>query len=254
MKLGSDTLVDFHCHLDLLPDFERRVLDSDIQRIATLAVTTSPKAWPRNQELCSRTRLVQAALGLHPQITEQRQQEVEIIQQYLSRAKYVGEVGIDGRHPWIKTIELQRQIFARILSICAETGKNVVLSIHSARAVQPVLDCLKPFLCPSTRLYAVLHWFTGTASQAKEASRMGLYFSINPRMTQTRSGRETIKCIPSDRLLTETDCPFAIAPDSRREALLNTIRDIATIRSVDDDSVADLIRCNFHALTNHVEK
>ena len=34
--------------------------------------------------------------------------------------------------------------------------------------------------------------------------------SVNPRMLKTKSGQETIKAIPADRLLLETDAPFTI--------------------------------------------
>ena len=37
---------------------------------------------------------------------------------------------------------------------------------------------------------------------------MGAYFSINPRMLKTKSGQETIRSIPGDKILLETDAPF----------------------------------------------
>ena len=71
-------LVDFHCHLDLYPDFEALVADCDERRIHTLAVTTTPRAWVRNRDLAARTRHVRAALGLHPQLVGERWREVDL--------------------------------------------------------------------------------------------------------------------------------------------------------------------------------
>ena len=48
-------LVDFHCHLDLYPDHPAAVRDAEKAGVFTLAVTTTPRAWPRNHELAQRT-------------------------------------------------------------------------------------------------------------------------------------------------------------------------------------------------------
>ena len=68
--------VDFHCHLDLYPDFEAAIAKAEAARIYTLTVTTTPKAWPRNYELTRHTRFVRAALGLHPQLIAERADEL----------------------------------------------------------------------------------------------------------------------------------------------------------------------------------
>ena len=48
-------LVDFHCHLDLYPDHAAAVAECERAGVFTLAVTTTPKAWPRNNELAAST-------------------------------------------------------------------------------------------------------------------------------------------------------------------------------------------------------
>ena len=59
-------LIDMHCHLDLYPDHEALISECDRLQIATLAVTTTPKAWKRNLELAKNSSHVRVALGLHP--------------------------------------------------------------------------------------------------------------------------------------------------------------------------------------------
>ena len=71
IKTGA-FLVDFHCHLDLYPDHAAIVEECESRGVFTLAVTTTPRAWPRNNELASATRHVRAALGLHPQLVGER--------------------------------------------------------------------------------------------------------------------------------------------------------------------------------------
>ena len=90
-------LVDYHCHLDLYPDFAEQFLECSRQRIATLAVTTTPAAWPRNRELAASLPYVRVALGLHPQLVSQRANELSLFEKYLTETKFVGEVGLDAR-------------------------------------------------------------------------------------------------------------------------------------------------------------
>ena len=71
--IDSNGLVDFHCHLDLYPDHSTAVREADAAEVFTLAVTTTPRARPRNHELAQRTKHVRAALGLHPQLVAERE-------------------------------------------------------------------------------------------------------------------------------------------------------------------------------------
>jgi Tat protein secretion system quality control protein TatD with DNase activity len=88
-------LVDFHCHLDLYPDHAGVIAECERREVFTLAVTTTPRAWPRNHELASPTKYVRAALGLHPQLVQDHAKDIELWREYLSRARYVGEVGLE---------------------------------------------------------------------------------------------------------------------------------------------------------------
>src|SRR3990172_4211410 len=112
--IESNGLVDFHCHLDLYPDHAKSVQESEDAGVFTLAVTTTPKAWPRNYELTKVTRHVRAALGLHPQLVAERASELSVWEAYLPETRYVGEVGLDAGPRFYKSLELQKQIFEQI--------------------------------------------------------------------------------------------------------------------------------------------
>ena len=78
------------------------------------------------------------------------------------------------------------------------------MSIHSRASATSVLDELKGI--DGT---PVLHWFTGTKNQLNRAIDMGCWFSVGPAMLKTKKGVELVSIIPRDRILTETDGPFA---------------------------------------------
>ena len=63
----------------------------------------------------------------------------------------------------------------------------------------------------------VLHCFTGTASLARAGLDLGFYISLAGIITFPKAGdlRETVRSVPIDRLLTETDSPF-LAPVPHR--------------------------------------
>lgn len=199
-------LVDFHCHLDLYPDHAAEVERCEREGVFTLAVTTTPKAWPRNNELASSTRHVRAALGLHPQLVADRFHEISLWEELLPRTRFVGEVGLDAGPRFYKSFEIQKQVFAHILSVCA-TARNKILTVHSVRSTKAVLEMIEQYMPPS-RGRVVLHWFTGTAAEARRAVDLGCYFSVNAEMLVNAKRATTTKLLPLDRILTETDGPF----------------------------------------------
>src|SRR5690606_1932360 len=88
-------------------------------------------------------------------------------------------------------------------------GRN--LSIHSRAASTEVIELLTKYPSAGT---PVLHWFSGRLSDIESALELGAFFSVNHRMLQSRSGREIVRRIPLDKLLTESDAPFA-SPDQQ---------------------------------------
>lgn len=200
------SFVDFHCHLDLYPDLEKAIWDAEAAQVYTLAVTTTPRAWPRNQQLSGGMKFVRAALGLHPQLVQEFPRDINVWDQYLEQAKFVGEVGLDAGPRYYKSLGAQEEAFVHVLQRCA-ASRPKVLSIHSVRSAKLVLDNLERHL-PLTHHSAVLHWFTGSASEARRAVELGCYFSVNSAMLSGNRGCALVRELPPGRILTETDGPF----------------------------------------------
>lgn len=201
-------LIDFHCHLDLYPDHETLVSECERLGIYTLAVTTTPRAWSRNRDIVLSTKRVRAALGLHPQVVAERAEELSLWEKYLPETRYVGEIGLDASPRYYRSMELQKKVFTRMLSCCAEAGDKI-LTVHSVRSASVVLDLIEAHL-PNDRGRVVLHWFTGTKAEAKRAVELGCYFSINREMANSARGQALIGMLPIERVLTETDGPFTV--------------------------------------------
>lgn len=239
--------VDFHCHLDLFDDFETKIREVENAGIYTLAVTTTPRAWPRNYSLTTELRYVRPALGFHPQIiTEDTEHELKIWDEHLKDARYVGEIGLDASADYIQNFDRQKRIFEHILVKCSEYGDKV-LSVHAVRSVDIVLDMIERHMSQD-RGAVVLHWFTGTKAQAARALRLGCYFSVNSAMLRSKKGKEIVSLVSVDRILTETDAPFLGNWSTQSEQLKHTVETLGTLLNMTPDLVSERVLKNFKRL------
>ena len=227
---------------------EREEQEAEAAGVFTLAVTTTPRAWPRNHELAQRTKHVRAALGLHPQLVAERENEIELWDRYLSETRYVGEVGLDAGPRFFKSLDAQKRVFQHVLQRCAEAGGKIITT-HSIRSAKPVLDLVEAHL-PPERGKIVLHWFTGTQSEAKRALELGCYFSINAGMLYKERHAAMVQTIPLDRILTETDGPFTRTGErpSQPVDVAIVVEALGRLRGMQAAEMADVIRGNLRAL------
>lgn len=202
-------MIDLHCHLDLYPDPVAVVRRCREEGIYVLSVTTTPKAWRGTLRLAKDCPRIRTALGLHPQLAHERIGEMALFEGLLPEAKYVGEIGLDGCPEYRPHWKKQAAVFERALRATARASGRV-MSIHSRRATEDVLDTLEKH---SDSGVPVLHWFSGTKKQLDRAVSIGCRFSVGPAMLRGKRGAELAAAMPRDRVLTETDGPFAMSGD-----------------------------------------
>ena len=198
-------MIDFHCYLDLYPNRHAVRQECDRRGMYVLSVTTTPSAWNGTLALSEASPRIRTALGLHPQLAGERRTELALFDALLPHARYVGEIGLDGAPEFRKSWSDQVTVFEHILAQCRKAGGRV-MSIHSRRASGPVLDCLEKEPDAGTPL---LHWFSGSFHDLSRAINLGCWFSIGPAMLAGSKGRELAMRMPRDRVLTESDGPFA---------------------------------------------
>jgi len=113
----------------------------------------------------------------------------------------VGEVGLDGgsRVP----LELQLRTLRAVLDWVAQTPRPV--SIHSYRATGLVLVELRrrPVVIP------ILHWWTGSVAETREAVALGCYFSVHSAVARYSLFRTAV---PPERVLVESDHGWSDPP------------------------------------------
>jgi TatD DNase family protein len=198
-------LIDLHCHIDLYPEPLKLAEEANREKIYILSVTNTPSAWTKTNALVKKFPRIKTALGLHPHLAHQRANELSLFETLVREVKYVGEVGLDGSKDFRMHTAAQLAVFTKILRLCSLAGGRI-LSIHSRGAAGAVLDELA--VNPDFGK-AIFHWFSGGLQDLKRAIDMGCWFSVGPAMLQSKRGRTLIAHMPRNRVLTETDGPFA---------------------------------------------
>jgi TatD DNase family protein len=211
-------IFDLHCHVDLMPDmlqFAKDISDSDMM---ILSMTTTPKAYEKELIFFKNNKAIIPALGLHPQLVKERFNELKLVEKYLPKSKYIGEVGLDFNSQFYATKEQQIIVFDTIIGRCTEY-KGKIISIHSVKSAKHVLDILEKYNCCNS-CKCILHWYSGDVKQFERAVKMGCFFSVNLKMLESANGKKIVKKISSDRILVESDAPF--------------INDVKTVMSLKD--------------------
>jgi TatD DNase family protein len=189
---------------------------------------------------------IRTALGLHPQIAHQRKHELALFDQILPQTRYVGEVGLDGSPELKPHWPDQVAVFEHVLEACAASGGRI-LSIHSRRAAPAVLDCLETH--PQAGVF-VFHWFSGTQRELARAVDLGCWFSVGPAMLAGERGRGLVSRMPRDRVLTETDGPFAKVDDRSAEPwdVARAVEALVRTWNVSSEEASTILKTNLSNL------
>lgn len=232
-------MIDFHCHLELYSDPIAATKRSAAIDVDVLSVGTTPSAFRGTLRMAQGYPNIRTALGFHPHLASQRMSELDTFDKLLSETAYVGEVGLDGAPEYRNTWDDQMKVFRHVLRGCTAGGGRVI-SIHSRRAATEVISLLKENRSCGTPIF---HWFSGTPRELERAVELGAWFSVGPSMLRSKRGRDLTARMPKERVLTETDGPFAMLQD--RALLPGEVGDAYT-------SLAQIWCCEPSEVTNRV--
>jgi TatD DNase family protein len=201
--MTEDALLDTHCHIGAYPDPVAVIAKARAAGIAMVAVTESPDEFRRLKTRLGPRADVEVALGLHPlHAASFTPHDIARFFRLVPRTRWIGEVGLDFSPLGEPTREQQMRVFDTVLTE-AQPGRHP-LTVHSRRAEKEVIARLV-----DARVPAVLHWYSGPLRLIDDALEAGLYFSVNPAMTCTKRFPSLLKAIPPQRILLETDGPYA---------------------------------------------
>lgn len=246
-------LIDVHAHLNdsrfdsRLDEVvsEYRAVGVDTVIVSGYDVDSSVKA----KDVAEKYDGVYFSAGVHPDDARLFDDEAEEVISTLAthpKCVAIGEIGYD--FYWKKSTEdQQRDAFIRQMRIADEVKKPFV--VHSREASKITLDTLRESKSLINSGF-LMHCYAGSAEDVKNYAELGGYFSLGGVITFKNAKKElVVENIPSDRLLTETDCPYLTPEPFRgtenRPALIRYVLEkIASVRGEDKEITAKLIADN----------
>ena len=191
--------------------------------IWTICVGADKKTSQECVELAEKYENIFASVGLHPTDSDEKF-SVDFYRELTKHPKVVaiGEIGLD--YYRIKNQELrikQVEIFKKQIELALETNKPLIIHCRDAAPATPersdggqahddVIEILKAkSLKLKANLRGNIHFFSGVWEQAKKYFNLGFSISFAGPITFTDQYDEIIKNAPLDKIMIETDSPFA---------------------------------------------
>jgi TatD DNase family protein len=207
-------LFDSHCHLQL-PQFDadrKETLERmQTNKVGGVVVGTDLKTSKDGLELAKQNSLLWASVGLHPNDNLKEHFDASAFDHLARDPKVVaiGECGLDYFRSGGTDDEkgAQRKRFEEQIELALTVQKPLI--IHCRNAHDDMLEILEDYLGNRPGLQAVIHFFTGSAELAKKYLDLGCYLSFPGPITYTDMYDESIRVAPLEKILSETDSPFA---------------------------------------------
>ena len=275
-------LVDTHSHLNFKAydaDREEVIKRNREECVVCIDVGTKFETSKNAIELAEKNENIYAAIGMHPihiktDLMKLRMDEEEgnfapLGEEY-DKARYkelakskkvvaIGEIGLDYYYKPKTTArleqfkELQKKVFIEQLDLAKELNLSVI--IHVRMAHEDVLEILS-----KRKNRGVVHCFTGNWEEAQKYLDLGFYLGINGIIFSAQGGpasgwklllEDTIKKVPLDKILIETDCPYLTPPKAGTKGARNepifvkyVAERIAELKGITFDEVANATTAN----------
>lgn len=211
-------LIDVHCHLNR--ENYGRELEAVIEQakkagiLAMVNACVKPEQWQEALDLRNSHPSVRCALGIHPFFAMPGSEE-KLADLYAPdiRPDGIGETGLDSRSP----VPMDRQIDLFCSHLKAAKELNLPVVIHSVRAVQETLACIKKTGIPDAG--GIIHSFGGSADLADIYIKLGLSFSLGGILTMSGGKKRAglMARIFPDYFMLETDSPDMLPVPARTE-------------------------------------
>ncbi len=209
-------LVDSHCHLDFpelyaeLDAVVARARAAGIGRMVT--ISTKVSEFDRVRAIAERFPEVYCSVGIHPhEAGAEPAVDAARLAELARHPKVVGigETGLDFYYEHSPR-EAQERSFRAHIEAARMTGLPLI--VHSRDADAETASILAEEHAKGA-FSGLLHCFSSGKQLAEKSVDIGFYISIAGIVTFKKADalRETVRAVPLDRLLVETDAPY-LAP------------------------------------------
>ena len=233
---------DSHCHLQFPQydaDREDALARMRERSVGAVVVGTDLSTSMSAVELARRYDFLWASVGLHP--TEKYIGLPYGELENLARDPKVVAIGECGLDYFRSESGNQIEKFEQQIALAKKLNKALIVHCRNAHD-----DCFSVLQNAAIEVPIVMHFFTGPAELAQKYLELGCYLSFPGPVTYTDQYDESIRVTPLDKILAETDAPFA-APvpnrGSRNEPayIEHVVRKIASVKGIDAEEMSSQI-------------
>jgi TatD DNase family protein len=256
-------MIDSHCHLadeTFAADLEeviRRARGAGVERTLVILEAGNAKEAEQARRVETLWPDTRVSIGVHPhqahQFAADPGRAAIVVREQAAvtpAARAVGEIGLDYHYDFSPR-DVQQAVFRAQLRVARELDWPVV--IHTREADEDTVAILREE--GGGQIRGVLHCFTGTPALADAGLALGFYISLAGIITfpKAEALRQTVRRVPLERLLTETDSPF-LAPvpyrGKRNEPayVARVVDTLAEMHGLEGADLANRTAANFHTL------
>src|SRR5437870_9553344 len=254
-------MIDSHCHLaddafaNDLDAVVARARTAGLERLCVILEGGNQAEAAQAERLQRLWHEVLFAVGVHPhqahEFAADPDRAVSVVREQVGAtpsARAIGEIGLD-YHYDLSPRDVQQAVFRGQVRLARELQRPIV--VHTREADEDTIAILRGE--GDGEVAGVLHCFTGTAALANAGLELGLYVSLAGIITFPKAAglRETVRRLPLERLLAETDSPF-LAPvpyrGKRNEPahVARVVEQLAALHGTTADRMAAQTTANFH--------
>lgn len=251
-------IVDSHCHLNY-PEFKEdfsevlaRAREAGVRVMQTIC--TRMREFEDIHALALAHQPIFCSVGVHPhEAGKEPLVSVEALLACAARPKVIGigETGLDYFYEHSPRAA-QQASFRNHLLAAARSGLPVI--IHTREAEEDTLAIMREMMeeAPYTGL---IHCFTSSHAFAEAAMALGMSISISGIVTFKSAVelQESVKKIPIEKILVETDAPY-LAPIPKRGKrnepafTSHTNAFVAMLKNISEEECAQITTSNFFRL------
>ncbi len=216
-------LFDTHCHIQFAQfDADRDAVLARMveKKMGAVVVGTDLASSQVAVELARQHDFLWVSVGLHPTDSHGGVFDEDAFAELAKDPKVVaiGECGLDyfriAEADKERAKKTQTDILRPQIELSIKVKKPMM--IHCRDAHEDLLPMVEQYKREnSDGLQVIMHFFTGTAELARKCLALGCYLSFPGPITFTDMYDESIIATPMDKILSETDSPFAAPAEHR---------------------------------------
>ena len=257
-------IIDTHSHFNLeqfAADTPESIVRMEDAGVGTICIGVDLDTSQKAVALATKNESIWAIVGQHPTEWE-KPFDIDAFEKLVGDARVVGigECGLDYYRETERTEnakDMQKFLFMQQIEIAHEMNLPLMLHIRpqqgSMDAYEDALKILENHKIIYPDLRGTAHFFVGNTEIAQRFLDLGFYISFSGVITIFPEYEEVVRFVPLDRILPETDAPFAAPVPYRGKRnepayVIEVVKKIAELKNLSFDETKAVLLQNTKTL------